>query len=92
MRDALWRQFGAAIDMLENAIHACPDEIWNDRSRTPEYWYLVYHTLFWLDLYLHGSVEGFAPPAPYTLDELDPAGVMPPRVYARHEMQAYLDH
>lgn len=23
-RTALWRQFGAAIDMLENALVACP--------------------------------------------------------------------
>src|SRR5262245_16632926 len=92
MKDALWHQFGAAIDMLENAIRSCPDEIWSDRSRKPEYWYLVYHTLFWLDLYLHGSRERFAPPAPYTLDELDPAGVMPNRVYGKDEMLAYLDH
>ena len=25
LRTALWRQFGAAIDMLENAVLACPD-------------------------------------------------------------------
>ena len=56
----LWPQFGAAIDMLENAVLACPEEIWSDRARRPEYWYLAYHTLFWLDLYLTGSVEGFA--------------------------------
>lgn len=23
----LWRQFGAAIDMLDNALRACPDEL-----------------------------------------------------------------
>ena len=33
-----------------------------------EFWYVVYHALFWLDLYLSGAVEGFAPPAPFTLD------------------------
>src|SRR5438445_13680729 len=52
----LWQQFGAAIDMLENALVACPDELWSDRSRHPEFWYLVFHTLFFLDLYLSGSV------------------------------------
>lgn len=25
---ALWRQFGAAIDMLENALLACPSTLW----------------------------------------------------------------
>ncbi|HEY0171576.1 MAG TPA: DinB family protein, partial [Pyrinomonadaceae bacterium] len=54
------------------------------------FWYVVYHTLFFTDLYLSGSAEGFAPPAPYTLDELDPAGVMPGRVYAKEELLDYL--
>ena len=88
----LWHQFGAAIDMLDNALLACPDELWSDRSRRPEFWYLVYHTLFWLDLYLSGSVDGFAPPAPYTLDELDPAGLLPERPYTKDELRAYLQH
>jgi hypothetical protein len=88
----IWQQFGAAIDTLENALLACPDEIWGDRSERPEYWYLVYHTLFWLDLYLSGAVEGFRPPAPYTPDELDAAGVMPERVYAKEELRTYLRH
>ena len=88
----VWQQFGAAIDMLENAVRACPDALWSDRSKRPEYWYLVYHTLFWLDLYLSGPVEGFAPPAPFTLDELDPAGLLPERPYAKEELLAYLEH
>lgn len=88
----IWQQFGAAIDTLENALVACPDELWGDRSRRPEFWYSVYHTLFWLDLYLSDSVEGFAPPAPYNLDELDPAGLLPERVYTKDELRAYLEH
>ena len=91
-RSVLWRQFGAAIDMLENAILACPEELWSDRSQHQEFWYVVYHTLFWLDLYLSGAVEGFAPPAPFTLDELDPAGLLPERSYTKQELQHYLDH
>ena len=27
---ALWRQFGAAIDMLENALVACPTSLWQE--------------------------------------------------------------
>jgi hypothetical protein len=88
----LWQQFGAAIDMLGNAITDCPDAVWADRSRQPEYWYLAYHTLFWLDLYLTGSVEGFAPPAPFGLEELDPAGILPERPYSKAELQRYLQH
>ena len=91
-RTVLWSQFGAAIDMLENALRACPDELWSDRTQHLQFWYVVYHTLFWLDLYLSGSAEGFAPPAPFTLDELDPAGVLPERAYTKAELQSYVNH
>ncbi len=98
-RTIIWQQFGAAIDMLDNAIRACPDQLWRERlwhhpAERPEYsqfWYLAYHALFWLDFYLTGSVEGFAPPAPFTLSELDPAGV-PERAYTKDELGAYLEH
>jgi len=81
----LWQQFGATIDMLENAVCACPEKLWSDPSKKPEwvhkdvvgFWYLAFHTLFWLDFYLSESEEGFAPPAPFTLDEFDPAGLLP---------------
>ena len=91
-KEIVWRQSGAAIDMLENCVAACPEELWSDREREPQYFYLVYHTLFFLDLYLSGSLEGFHPPAPFNLDELDPAGVLPERVYTKDELQNYLEH
>jgi len=54
-KTAIWSQFGAAIDMLENAMVACPDELWSDSTQHLKFWYVVYHALFWLDLYLSGS-------------------------------------
>src|SRR5215469_16438779 len=98
---ALWQQFGATINMFENALLACPSTYWNGRlwsdhsdrpqpSESAAFWYIAYHTLFWLDLYLTGSREGFAPPAPFTTDELDPAGVVPERPYTKDELHAYL--
>jgi hypothetical protein len=91
-RAVLWGQFGAAIDMLENAIRSCPEELWADRTRQPEFWYLAYHTLFFLDFYLADAAEGFAPPAPFTLSELDFAGVLPDRVYQKEELLAFLEY
>ena len=90
--DLLSSQFGAAIEMLENAIAACPEALWSDASRTPQFWYLAYHTLFFLDYYSSGAEQGFQPPAPFTLSEMDPAGVMPERVYSREELRRYLEH
>ena len=87
-----WSQFGAAIDMLENAMLACPEKLWSDRSQQPEVWYMVFHALFFLDCYLSDSLEEFTPPAPFTLDELDPAGLLPDRVYTKAELQTYLEH
>jgi hypothetical protein len=105
-KNILWRQFGATIDMLENALLTCPSTLWRERLwyNSPErplpsdfprdfatFWYLIYHALFWLDLYLTGpSEEGFAPPPPFTLAELDPAGVLPERPYSKDELHAYL--
>lgn len=91
-KEILWQQFGAAIDMLENAMLACPEDLWGNRSKQPEFWYLAYHTLFWLDFYLSDSAEGFTPPAPFTLSELDPEGLLPERVYSKEELQNYLEH
>ncbi len=99
LRTAIAQQFDATIDMLENVLRACPDELWHLRlwddpklPRSSEFWYISYHTLFWLDLYLSGSVEGFMPPAPFTLDELDPAGIIPQRSYDKDELLTYLGH
>ena len=91
-KEATWSQFGAAIDMLDNAIVQCPEALWADRTRRPEYWYVAFHTLFWLDLYLSKSVDGFVPPPPFTLDELDPRGLMPERGYTQAELREYLAH
>jgi hypothetical protein len=99
VRTALWRQFGAAIDMLENALLACPESLWNERlwsnpsvPQYPAFWSITYHTLFWLDWYLTNSPEGFAPPAPFSLYELDPTGVPSEQPYTKEELHGYLVH
>jgi hypothetical protein len=97
----LWRQFGAAIDMLDSALRDCPDELWEERlwEDQPDqwvaagfstFWYLGYHTLFWLDLYLTGAEEGFSPPPPFDLIEMEANEVLP-RVYTREELLGYLE-
>ena len=101
-KTALWLQFGAAIDVFENALLACPDSLWKeqlwsekpDHSQLPEFaefWYQTYHTLFWLDLYLSGSPEeDFAPPAPFIWTEAGFVWVLPERPYTKEELHAYL--
>ena len=91
-KEIIWNQFGAAIDTLDNAIVACPDELWDDRTRQPEFWYVAFHTLFWLDYYLTADADMFSPPPPFGLEELDPAGVIPERPYTKDEIRMYLTH
>jgi DinB family protein len=103
--DEFWKtvlrhQFGAAIDMLENAMRVCPEEVWCDRTKKPEwnendivgFWYVAFHTLYFLDFYLSDSKESFAPPAPFNYDELDPAGLLPEQPYSKDVLIGYLHH
>jgi len=100
--EMVWRQFAAAIDMLESALCNCPDELWTMMMWEDEpdqwvaagfssFWYVGYHTLFWLDLYLTGAEEGFAPPAPFDLVEMESGEVLP-RTYTRAELLQYTDY
>lgn len=101
-RSVLWPQFGAAIDMLDNALAACPDVLWTqslwsvpeDSGFPPQFsecWYVGFHALVWLDLYLTGvPEEEFAPPAPFAQGELDSAETLPEQPYTRAELRAYL--
>lgn len=96
----LWNQFGATIDMLGSALKNCPDELWGEAmwndtavgTKFSQFWYVGYHVLFWLDLYLTGSVDGFVPPAPFDLNELDPRGLLPARQFRKDELISYLAH
>ena len=93
-RTIIWQQFGVAIDMLDNALRACPDQLWrdslwNDPTDAPEYtefWFIVYHALFRTNFYLSGSPEGFTPLPPFI------RGSLPEKPYTKDELQAYLNH
>lgn len=98
----LWPQFGAAIGMLEKALVACPDALWRERiwpdppppefpQQFAEFWYVAFHTIVWLDLYLSGAPEEeFTPPAPFAQGVLDSPEAQPERPYSREELHAYL--
>lgn len=91
-RSAIRQQFHAAIDMLGNAIEACPDSVWPGQGRRP-FWYLAFHVLFFLDLYLSSEGESrFHPPSPFGLSELEPEDVLPERAYGKDELLNYLEH
>jgi hypothetical protein len=89
LNTSLWHQFGASIDMLENALTACPNELWSTESK---FWYIGYHTLYWLDYYLSADMpmeKDFVPPPPFTKSEFE-YNAMPERVYDKTELLNYL--
>jgi DinB superfamily len=90
-QELLWLQFGASIDMLENAIIACPDQVWGDQLEFSAFWYIAYHTLFFLDYNASPSPNDFQPLEPFTLSEFDPAGAFPPKAYSKAELLRYLE-
>ncbi|HZS16279.1 MAG TPA: DinB family protein [Candidatus Dormibacteraeota bacterium] len=66
--DALWQQYGGALGMLDNALAACPDELWTaplwrvspesgEAATASEFWSLAAHTLRWLERYLAAAPE-----------------------------------
>ncbi|MFN8562461.1 MAG: DinB family protein [Anaerolineae bacterium] len=98
LKTGIWQQFGAVIDYLDDTVSVCPDEYWlaplwltpDAKPERAQFWYVVYHTLFWLDLYLTGAEEGFLPPAPFTLIEQYGDDPLPERVYTKAELLGYL--
>lgn len=90
MPELIGQQFGAALDMLENAINACPDDQWSHASR---FWYIAYHTAFWTDYYLSDTPleNDYQPPKPFTLSEFED-GQLPERVYGKTEVLVFLHH
>jgi hypothetical protein len=86
LKETLWNQFGASIDMLENALTLCPVELWNTDTK---FWYNAYHCLFYLDYYLTLEPNKFLPPPPFTLSEFDPFA-MPDQVYSKQVLLSYL--
>ncbi|MEJ7643885.1 MAG: DinB family protein [Chryseolinea sp.] len=93
LKQSLWKQFGASIDMLKNAIALWPEERWDSK---PKFFYIAYHTLFFLDYYLTIPVKGFSPRLAFTLTEPQniPDGALddlvPSRIYSKGELLSYL--
>ena len=87
LKESIWKQFGASIDMLENAIAQCPIEYWDTEKK---FWYNAFHCLFFLDYYLTLDPKKFTPPAPFTFSEFE--DVMPERTFTQAELLTYVEY
>jgi hypothetical protein len=94
LKESLWNQFGASIDMLKNAIGFCPEDVWNADKK---FFYISYHVLIFLDYYLTVPPINFSSALPFTIaaSERDiPEGavddIVPDRMYSKQELLDYL--
>ena len=74
---------------MENAIKACPEDLWSGENKNLEYLYLAFHTLFWLDYYVSERRESFKPPEGFCLEKMKEV-TSPLRVHAKKELLDYL--
>ncbi len=75
LKDCLWKNFAAAIDMLKNAIAMWPDDRWYTDKR---FFYNAYHCAVFLDYYLTLPPIHFFLSLPYTLKEPNEIPEAPP--------------
>lgn len=102
----LWRQFGASLDMFENAIDKCPDHLWNYNYSTGKdtadakniddirstFWYIGLHTLFFTDYYLDMDPDNFKMPEVFGISQEDIDDVMPRKMHSKAELLEYCEH
>src|SRR5688572_21394681 len=98
IKTELWKQFGAAIDMFENAIAKCPQELWETNPSSDmegmrkNYWYIAFHTLFFLDYYLDITPGDFKTRGPLNLTEEEMDEIMPEKTLTKDELLTYVKH
>jgi hypothetical protein len=93
IKEILWNQFGASIDMLTNAISNCPEEYFMTHRR---FYYMAFHSAIFLDYYLTFPPRDFSPRLSFTQREaMDrPAeaidDLIPDKIYDKQEILEYL--
>lgn len=93
LRQGLWRQFGASIDMLQNVIASSPDDFFSTHKR---FYYIAYHSVIFLDYYLTIPPKDFSPRLTFTIKEANesPAeaidDLIPDRTYSKQELLDYI--
>ncbi len=51
------RHLGPALDMIEGVINACPEPLWNAKTRPAPVWLHLYHALASVDFWFRASKD-----------------------------------
>lgn len=90
LKEELWRQFGASLDMFENAIRQCPNSLWDDPKRN--FCYNAYHSLFYIDYYSTIEPENFSQSEPFNKDKDSVGDTVTTPVYTKEELLEYAQY
>ena len=85
VKESIWEQFGASIDMLRNAIVMWPDESWETK---PKAFKMAFHTCFFIEYYLTNPPEDFKPTLPTSIGDVY---IKPLRHFTKQEILDYLE-
>ncbi len=93
IKEILWNQFGAGIDMLINVISNCADDYFATHRR---FYYIAFHSTIFLDYYLTIPPTDFSPRLSFTQKELKDRpkeaidDLIPDKIYSKQEVVEYL--
>jgi hypothetical protein len=93
IKEILWKQFGASIDMLTNVISNCPEDYFITHKR---FYYIAFHSTIFLDYYLTIPPSNFSPMLSFTQKDVKDRPVeaiddlIPDKIYRRQEIVEYL--
>jgi len=60
-KEIIRSQYQATLEMLNQAITQCPEDLWADTKFKNQFWQIAYHALFYTHLYLQPSENEFIP-------------------------------
>lgn len=93
IKEILWNQFGASIDMLINVILSSPADYFMANKR---FYYIAFHSTIFLDYYLTIPPKDFNPMLPFTRKEAEEipkdaiGDLIPDKMYTQQEIGDYL--
>lgn len=93
IKEILWNQLGASIDMLLNVISSCPDDYFLTNKR---FYFIAFHSTIFLDYYSTISPQDFSPLLSFTQKEPSErpkeaiGDLIPDKIYSKDEILKYL--
>lgn len=93
IKEIIWNQLGASIDMLINVVSSCPDNYFVTHKR---FYYIAFHSTIFLDYYLTIPPKDFLPLLLFTQKEENERpkeaidDLVPDKMYSKEEILDYL--